>query len=50
VDAQTKLVKATLIIKDGKVENVGVGISAPKEAKVIDLKGKYIYPSFIDTV
>ena len=48
VDAQTKLVKATLIIKDGKVINVGVGIAVPNEAKVIDIKGRFIYPSFID--
>jgi imidazolonepropionase-like amidohydrolase len=48
VDAQTKIIKATLIIKDGKVENVGVGIAVPKEAKVIDVKGRFIYPSFID--
>ena len=48
VDAQTKIVNATLIIKDGKVENVGVGIAVPNEAKMIDVKGRCIYPSFID--
>ena len=48
VDAQTKLVNATLIIKDGKVENVGVEIAVPNEAKIIDVKGRFIYPSFID--
>jgi len=48
VDASNKLSNATLIIKDGKIENVGVGITIPKDAKVIDLKGKFIYPSFID--
>jgi imidazolonepropionase-like amidohydrolase len=48
VDAQTKLIKATLIIKDGKVESVGIGISVPNEAKIIDVKGHFIYPSFID--
>ncbi|CAM1343620.1 amidohydrolase family protein [Tenacibaculum amylolyticum] len=40
--------KATLLVKDGKVLNVGKRISIPKEAKIVDLKGKYIYPSFID--
>lgn len=48
VDAQTKLVKATLIIKGNKIENVGVGIAVPNEAKIIDVKGRFIYPSFID--
>jgi imidazolonepropionase-like amidohydrolase len=47
-DASNKLSNATLIIKDGKIENVGIGITIPKVAKVIDLKGKFIYPSFID--
>lgn len=48
VDASNKLSNATLVIKEGKIENVGVGIAIPKDAKVIDLKGKFIYPSFID--
>ncbi len=48
IDYQTKIEKATLIIKDGKIEGVGVGISIPKEAKIIDIKGRFIYPAFID--
>jgi len=47
-DAQSKMEKATLIVKDGKIENVGVGIPIPSGAKVIDAKSKFIYPSFID--
>ena len=43
-----KLEKATLIIKAGKVEACGTNIRIPKSATVIDLGGKYIYPSFID--
>ncbi|MFT5832769.1 MAG: imidazolonepropionase-like amidohydrolase [Cognaticolwellia sp.] len=39
---------ATLIIREGKIEAVGVGTAIPKGAVVIDLKGKHIYPSFID--
>ena len=42
------LKKATLIVKNGKVANVGKRISIPKGATVIDLTGKTIYPSFID--
>ena len=45
---QTSLQNATLVIKQGKIISVGTNISVPKEAVVIDCKGKYIYPSFID--
>ena len=46
-DAKTTLTKATLVIKNGKIESVGTAI-VPKDAVVIDCNGKYIYPSFID--
>ncbi len=48
VNYQTKIEKATLVIRDGKIEQVGANISIPKGAIVFDLKGKFIYPSFID--
>lgn len=48
IDANTKIENATLLINEGKVENVGVQIPVPKEAQLIDLKGKFVYPSFID--
>ncbi|MBW8049940.1 MAG: amidohydrolase family protein [Cytophagales bacterium] len=48
VDYQTVLKNATLIIKDGIVESVGAKITIPKGYIVTDLKGKYIYPSFLD--
>ena len=38
----------TLLIKDGKVSNVGASIPLPKNTITINLKGKSIYPSFID--
>jgi len=38
----------TLLIKDGKVEKAGKNISLPNSTVSVDLKGKYIYPSFID--
>jgi len=38
----------TLLIQNGKVIQVGKSVSIPKNTVVIDLKGKYIYPSFID--
>ena len=48
IDYQTTLKNATLIIKDGIVESVGTKTTIPKGSIVTDLKGKYIYPSFID--
>jgi len=38
----------TLLIKDEKVIEVGTAVLIPKNAQIIDLKGKSIYPSFID--
>jgi imidazolonepropionase-like amidohydrolase len=38
----------TLLIKNGKVVASGNQVTIPKNTTVIDLKGKNIYPSFID--
>ena len=46
----TKIEKATLIIKQGKIVAVGTGLSVPADAIVIDCVGKFIYPSFIDAL
>lgn len=46
-DANTTLQNATLVIKDGKIISVNTA-AAPATAVVIDCKGRYIYPSFID--
>ena len=43
-----KLDNATLVIRNGKVESVGLGIAVPDGAVVVDLAGKTVYPSFID--
>ena len=43
-----KIENATLLIRDGRVESVGSNITIPKDAVVIDLKKKFIYPSFIE--
>ncbi len=48
IDYQTVISNATLIINNGKIEEVGTNIAIPKDAQVVDLKGKFIYPSFID--
>lgn len=48
VDYQTTLQNATLLIKNGKVEQVASNLTVPKGYTTVDLKGKYIYPSLID--
>lgn len=47
-DAQTTISNATLIIREGKIVAVGIDLTIPKDAVVIDCKDKFIYPSFID--
>ncbi len=47
-DYKTFLDSATLIIRDGKILEAGKKIAVPSGAVIYDLKGKYIYPSFID--
>lgn len=47
-DYKTKIENATLVIKNGKVLDAGAGVAVPNGAIVHDLKGKFIYPSFID--
>ena len=45
---KSKLENATLIIKQGKIIAVGVGLSIPNDAVVVDCSKKFIYPSFVD--
>lgn len=45
---QNTLTDATLVIRAGKISAVGNNISIPADAIIIDCKGKFIYPSFID--
>ena len=47
-DAQTTLTDATMVIRKGKIVEIGKSVTLPKDAIAIDCKGKYIYPSFID--
>lgn len=48
VDYKTVVDSATLLIRDGKIEDAGRGIKIPDGGVVYDLKGKNIYPSLID--
>lgn len=47
-DAKATVQNAVVIIRKGKIIAAGTGIPVPKDAVVIDCKGKYIVPSFID--
>jgi hypothetical protein len=47
-DGNTTMNNATLVIRKGKITQVGTGLKVPAGAVTIDCKGKYIYPSFID--
>jgi imidazolonepropionase-like amidohydrolase len=48
VDENTTIENGTLLIKEGKIEAVGTNLRIPNGFTSMDLKGKYIYPSFID--
>ncbi|MEY4278351.1 MAG: hypothetical protein RL377_355, partial [Bacteroidota bacterium] len=47
-NSTTKIEKATLLIKQGKIVAVGTAVVVPKDAVVVNCEGKFIYPSFID--
>jgi imidazolonepropionase-like amidohydrolase len=40
--------RGTLVIRNGLINAVGVGVSAPADARIIDGKGLTIYPGLID--
>jgi hypothetical protein len=48
INSTTKLEGATLLVRDGKVEKSGNGLAVPAGYTTVDLKGKFVYPSFID--
>jgi imidazolonepropionase-like amidohydrolase len=48
VNANQTISNGVLLIKDKTIQSVGTGTAIPKGYVVVDLKGKYIYPSFID--
>lgn len=47
-DPKTTLANATMVVKEGRITAIGPNITPPAEAVVVDCKGKYIYPSFVD--
>ena len=48
VDYQTIIPNGTLLIKDGMIVQCAEKVDLPKGTVVMDMKGKSIYPSFID--
>ncbi len=44
------LAKATVIIRDGLIKEVGPEVKAPADALLIDGKGLTVYPGFIDAM
>ena len=48
VSATQKIEKATLLIKENKIVEVGTNVVIPKGTNIIDATGKTIYPSFIE--
>ncbi len=48
VNTNQTINNGTLLIKNQVIQSVGTGLAVPKGYVVIDLKGKYLYPSLID--
>jgi imidazolonepropionase-like amidohydrolase len=38
----------SILIKDGKIAEVGLSVKAPRDAQVIDAEGQYVIPGIID--
>ena len=47
-NSSTKIENAVLLIRYGKIEKVGAGLAVPAGYTEVNLKGKFVYPSFID--
>lgn len=43
-----KIENGSILIENGKIKTIGKEIEIPEGAKVIDAKGKYVYPGLID--
>ena len=48
LSAEKTLENGSVLIQDGIILAVGEDLSIPENAIIYDLKGKYVYPSFID--
>ena len=43
-----KLEKACIVIRDGKIVEIGANVTPPPEARIVDLAGKTVYAGFVD--
>lgn len=48
INPTQKIENATIIVRDGFIENVGQNITIPPEAQVWDVKSSVVYPGFIE--
>ena len=48
VSPDRSLDSADLLVRDGKIVEIGVDLAVPPDAEVIDCKNKYLYPGLID--
>ncbi|WP_221393281.1 amidohydrolase family protein [Dyadobacter sp. NIV53] len=48
VDSKTTISNGTLLIENGIIKEVNKSVKIPSGTTIVDLKGKYIYPSLID--
>ncbi len=48
VDPETSINSGTMLVQDGLILEVGTTVNIPKGSIVYDLKGKWIYASFVD--
>ncbi|MDT0158515.1 amidohydrolase family protein [Microbacterium sp. ARD32] len=48
-DAHTVIPHGDVLVKDGRIAEVGVGIQAPEDAHVIDAAGGILMPGMVDT-
>src|SRR5215217_1113578 len=48
VDSKTSIPGGSMLIENGMIREVGKQIKVPAGTVVVDLKGKFIYPSLID--
>src|SRR5215467_3708071 len=40
--------RGSILIKDGKIAELGAGVKAPKDAQIIDAAGQFVIPGIID--
>ena len=48
LNPQQKIEKGTILVQNQKILEVGAQVKIPKNAVVLDVRGKKIYPAFID--